>query len=262
MSNNGTIYVKDYYNNSQRIKPKTIFESSAYLTDRATSEIKDIFKEKAFDTPKPLGLLCELVDNTTSETSLILDSFAGSGTTAHAVLKQNAADGGERRFILVEMEPDIARDITAERVRRVIEGYTDSRGKAVEGLGGGFQYCRLSEQPLFDAFGAIRDEVSFEQLAEFVWFAETGTGHTPPKKQSPLLGIHEGRAIYLLYNGILKDRSDLGGNVLNRRILDHLERDFPHEGLKTIYGARCRYRPMRLKAAQIEFKQLPYRIQH
>ena len=123
-------------------------------------------------------------------------------------------------------------------------------------------YCRLSEEPLFDAYGAIRDDVGFAQLAEFVWFVETGTGYTAPKKELPLLGVHEGRAIYLLYNGILKDRSDLGGNVLNQRTLQHLESDFPHDGPKTIYGARSRYQPARLKAAQIEFKQLPYRIQH
>ncbi|NBB80397.1 MAG: hypothetical protein GVY36_13315 [Verrucomicrobia bacterium] len=74
--------------------------------------------------------------------------------------------------------------------------------------------------------------------------------------------MHEGRAIYLLYNGILKDRSDFGGNVLNQRTLHFLEREFPYDGPKTIYGARSRYQPARLKAAQIEFKQLPYRIQH
>lgn len=148
-------------------------------TDESKKEIRSLdFDIGVFDfiTPTPTRLIQRILQIASDGPSLILDSFAGSGTTAHAVLKQNAADGGERKFILVEMEPNIARDITAERVRRVIECYTDSKGKAVEGLGGGFQYCRLSKQPLFDAFGAIRDEVSFEQLAEFVWFAETGTG--------------------------------------------------------------------------------------
>ena len=223
-------------------------------------EIISIFGENSFATPKPTRLIQRILQIASDGPSLILDSFAGSGTTAHAVLKQNAADGGDRKFILVEMEPKIAKDITSERVRRVIEGYTDSKGKAVAGLGGGFQYCRLSKEPLFDAYGAIREDVTFAQLAEFVWFVETGTGYTPPRKQTPLIGIHDGRAIYLLYNGILNDRSDLGGNVLNQRTLDYLQRDFPHDGLKTIYGARSRYQPARLKAAQIEFKQLPYSI--
>ncbi|EQD75373.1 DNA methylase N-4/N-6 domain protein, partial [mine drainage metagenome] len=116
----------------------------------------------------------------TDKDSLILDSFAGSGTTGHAVLKQNAEDGGQRRFILVEMDAAIARDVTAERVRRVAQGYTNAKGEPVAGLGGGFQFCRLSAEPLFDADGQIRRDVRFAQLAEFVWFVETGSGYTQP----------------------------------------------------------------------------------
>jgi site-specific DNA-methyltransferase (adenine-specific)/adenine-specific DNA-methyltransferase len=241
---------------------KSILQGSEYLNEAGTTFISSLDMRGEFDFPKPVGLLQSLLQLSTDGLSLILDSFAGSGTTGHAVLKQNAADGGDRKFILVEMDQQIAKNVTAERVRRVTEGYTDSKGKKVEGHGGGFQYCRLSKDPLFDAYGAIREDVSFAQLAEFVWFVETGAGYTAPKKESPLLGIHNGRAIYLLYNGILKDRSDLGGNVLNQRTLQFLESDCPHEGPKTIYGARSRYQPARLKAAQIEFKQLPYRIQH
>ena len=165
-----------------------------------------------------LRLIQRILQVGTDKDSIILDSFAGSGTTAHAVLKQNAADGGNRKFILVEMEPGICKDITAERVRRVAGGYTNAKGEAVEGLGGGFQYCRLSKEPLFDATGAVREDVRFAQLAEFVWFAETGTGFTG-KANSPLLGVHEGVAVYLLYNGILKDKSADGGNVLTAPVL-------------------------------------------
>ena len=86
---------------------------------------------------------------------LILDSFAGSGTTGHAVLNLNKADGGNRKFILVEMESKIARDITAERVKRVAQGYTNAKGEKVEGLGGGFRFCELGE-PLFDEHGQIK----------------------------------------------------------------------------------------------------------
>ena len=251
----------------QGVVPQTLwFHKDVGNTQEAKKELVELVdfltSGDVFITPKPTRLIQRILQIASDGPSLILDSFAGSGTTGHAVLKQNAADGGNRKFILVEMERKIARDITAERVRRVIEGYTDSKGKAVEGLGGGFQYCRLSEQPLFDAYGAIRDDVTFAQLAEFVWFVETGTGYAAPEKESPRLGVHQGHALYLLYNGILQDRSDLGGNVLNQRTLQFLETNFPHEGPKTIYGARSRYQPARLKAAQIEFKQLPYRIQH
>ena len=172
--------------------------------------------------------------------ALVLDSYAGSGTTGHAVLKQNAEDGGSRRFLLVEMDDGIAVRVAAERVRKVADGYTPDGGEPVEGLGGGFQFCRLSAEPLFDAEGQIRRDVSFAQLAEFVWFAETGTGLSPAKRgkaDSPLLGVHEGRAIYLLYNGILKDKSVAGGNVLTGPVFDVLPK---FTGPKVIYAAANR----------------------
>ena len=169
----------------------------------------------------------------TDKDSLILDSFAGSGTTGHAVLKQNAEDSGNRRFILVEIDESIACTVTAERVRRVAQGHTNVKSQAVEGLGGGFQFCRLSAEPLFNADGQIRSDVKFAQLAEFVWFAETGTGFTGTA-DSPLLGVHEGRAIYLLYNGILKDKSLGGGNVLTGPVFDVLPK---FAGPKVIYAA-------------------------
>ncbi|TSE34566.1 DNA methylase [Tepidimonas fonticaldi] len=205
----------------------------------------------------PTRLIQRILQIATDKDSLILDSFAGSGTTAHAVLKQNAEDGGNRRFILVEMDANIAQNVTAERVRRVAQGYTNAKGQAVEGLGGGFQFCRLSTEPLFDANGQIRSDVSFAQLAEFVWFAETGTGYTG-QADSPLLGVHEGRAIYLLYNGILKDKSVAGGNVLTGAVLDVLP---PFAGPKVIYAAACRLGGARLAREGITFKQTPYALQ-
>jgi DNA modification methylase len=212
--------------------------------------------EHGFDTVKPLGIEQYILSRTSDKDSIILDSFAGSGTTAHAVLKQNAADGGKRKFILVEMEPGICRDITAERVRRVAGGYVNAKGEKVEDLGGGFQYCRLSKEPLFDATGAVREDVRFAQLAEFVWFAETGTGFTR-KANSPLLGVHEGVAVYLLYNGILKDKSADGGNVLTAPVLALLP---PHDGPKVIYAAASRLGTPRLQRERIVFKQTPYAL--
>ena len=262
-------------------------------TDIANQELKDIFDDKSFPTPKPSQLIQRVLQVATDRDSLILDSFAGSGTTAHAVLKQNADDGGSRRFILVEMDETIARTVTAERVRRVAQGYTNAKGQAVEGLGGSFQFCRLSAEPLFDADGQIRRDVRFAQLAEFVWFAETGTGYSPasfraeqsadPESskplhgpldsrfrgndegerghdewgRSPLLGIFEGRAIYLLYNGILKDRSVAGGNVLTGPVFDALP---AFAGPKVIYAAANRMGG-RLAREGITFKQTPYALE-
>jgi adenine-specific DNA-methyltransferase len=109
-----------------------------------------------------------LIDQSTDKDSIILDSFAGSGTTGHAVLAQNADDGGNRLFILVEMDDNISRNITAKRLSRVVSGYG-----AVPALGGGFRCCELSE-PLFDERGNIRTTVRFADLARHVYFTETG----------------------------------------------------------------------------------------
>ena len=164
-----------------------------------------------------------------------------------------------RRFILVEMEPKIAQDITRERVRRVAEGYTNAKGEAVPGLGGGFRYVRLGDE-LFDEHGRINEtKVRFADLARHVYFSETG--EPLPKERisakSPLLGVHHGRAVYLLYNGILKDRSVDGGNVLTSATLEHLP---AHDGLRVIYAAGCRFSKARLEREGISFKQTPYAI--
>lgn len=224
-------------------------------TDEAAKELRELVPWIKF-TPKPSRLIQHLLTIATDKDSLILDSFAGSGTTAHAVLKQNAEDGGKRRFILVEMDENIAENVTRERVKRVAEGYTNAKGQTVAGLGGGFQFCRLSAEPLFDADGQIRSDVTFSQLAEFVWFAETGTGYTGTA-DSPLLGVHEGRAIYLLYNGILKDKSVGGGNVLTGPVFEVLPK---FAGPKVIYAAANR---MGSRAARegIAFKQTPYALE-
>ena len=212
--------------------------------------------DDVFITPKPTRLIQRILQIATDKDSIVLDSFAGSGTTGHAVLKQNVEDGGNRRFIQVEMLPEVASTITAGRAKRAITGYTNAKGQTVEGLGGGFQFCRLSAEPLFDADGQIRSDVTFAQLAEFVWFAETGRGFIGTA-DSPLLGVHEGRAIYLLYNGILKDRTVAGGNVLTGPVFDVLPK---FAGPKVIYAAANR---MGGRAARegITFKQTPYALE-
>ena len=162
----------------------------------------------------------------------------------------------DRRVGKSKMDGKIAEDVTTQRVRRVAGGYTNAKGQAVAGLGGGFQFCRLSAEPLFDADGQVRSDVSFAQLAEFVWFAETGTGYTG-KADSPLLGVHEGRAIYLLYNGILKDKSVGGGNVLSGPVFDVLPK---FAGPKAIYAAANRM-GSRTAREGITFKQTPYALE-
>ena len=104
------------------VKAKTIWSDSKHISEQGTIELGQIGLATLFQYPKPLGILEDLLAIATDEDALVLDSFAGSGTTAHAVLEANKRDGGNRRFILVEME-DYADQVTAERVRRVIKGY-------------------------------------------------------------------------------------------------------------------------------------------
>ncbi len=268
----GRIWWGESGNNMPRLKrylsdvkdgvvPQTMwFYKDVGHTQEAKKELLEVVEfdssDDVFITPKPTRLIQRILQIATDKDSLILDSFAGSGTTAHAVLKQNAEDGGNRRFILVEMDDQIARKVTAERVRRVAGGYTNAKGEAVPGLGGGFQFCRLSAEPLFAPDGQIRPDVSYAQLAEFVWFAETGAGYAGAM-DGPLLGVHEGRAIYLLYNGILKDRSIGGGNVLTGPVFDVLPK---FAGPKVIYAGANR---MGGRAARegVTFKQTPYALE-
>jgi len=253
----GTIYIKDYFTGLRREKPKSILRSPSYLTDKATNEIRSIFGDKVFTTPKPVGLIADLLDNLTDKNCLVLDSFAGSGTTGQAVLEQNMKDGGKRRFILVEIEPKIAREITGERVRRVAQGYTNAKGEKVDGLDGGFRFCELGE-PLFNDHGQIRENVRFADLARHVYFSETG--EPLPRERvpnSPKIGEHNGTAIYLLFNGILGDKSANGGNVLTRAVLAKLPL---FAGPKVIFGAGCLLGADRLRAERVTFRQTPYEI--
>jgi adenine-specific DNA-methyltransferase len=225
----------------------------------ATKELSELLGPKVFAFPKPSDLIKLIVEQGTSPGDLILDSFMGSGTTAHAVLKLNAAQPEQppRRFIGIEMEPAIAKDVTAERIRRVATGYTNAKGEAVPGLGGGFRYCRL-DAPLFSAAGVINPDVRFAQLARHVYFTETG--EPLPRERvpnTPLVGVFRGTAVYLLFNGILGDKSRDGGNVLTRAILAELP---PHPGPKVVYAYGCLLGEERLRAEQITFRQTPYEI--
>jgi adenine-specific DNA-methyltransferase len=225
-------------------------------TDEAAKELRGFIPDVKF-TPKPTRLIRHLLRISSDVDDLILDSFAGSGTTGHAVMQFNKEDGGNRRFILVEMEANICRNVTAERLRRVCNGYEKSNGSHVEGLGGGFRFATLGE-PLFDERGNIRSTVRFAELARHVYFTETGEPLTRQvRASSPLIGVTRGIGIYLLYNGILKDKSPDGGNVLTTDVLAHLPK---HDGTKVVYGTACRIGADRLRREGIIFKQLPYKL--
>jgi adenine-specific DNA-methyltransferase len=242
-------YYRIYSGSSRGRPPETIWNfSDAGSNRKSKAEIKKIFGgQKAFDTPKPEKLLQKILDIATNPGDLVLDSFLGSGTTAAVAHKMG------RRYIGIEMG-DHAVTHCVPRLRKVIEGEQGGISQAVNWQGGGgFRFYRLGE-PVFDAEGRLNPAIRFATLAAHVWFAETGTALRAPATTSRL-GIHNGTAIDLLYNGILGDRRPDGGNVLTSRVLEALP---PHDGPRIIYGGACRLSPARLKALNIAFRQTPY----
>lgn len=244
------------------------FQSVFYKDGRAaTLELEQMLGPGKLGFPKDSDILSELVAMLCGENDIVLDSFAGSGTTGHSVLKANHLDGRNHRFILVEMETDVCQSVTTERLRKAVEGYRPlsaggrkRKGASVAGLGAGFRFCTLGE-PLFDQYGSIRDDVKFPDLARHIYFTETG--EPIPKSRNgktPLLGVHNGTAVYLLFNGIIGDKSVNGGNVLTGRLLAKLPRPKGHDGPRVVYGEGCRLGAARLKREGITFKQIPYEI--
>lgn len=231
--------VKKRQNTSHIVSVLTGFGS----TQNQSNELKKINID--FSYPKPVSLIRFLISLYSENSSIVLDSFAGSATTGEAVYQLNKTDKGNRNFILIEML-DYAQTVTAKRLRSKIDPSNS-----------GFRYYRLGI-PLFDEYGNVFGKVSFSDLAKHVFFSETGSPLPDGTDLStPFIGAYEGRAIYLLYNGILKDRNPRNGNVLTREVLSYLPE---FDGPKVVYGTGCRLSAMTLRAAQIEFKQIPYEL--
>ncbi len=218
-------------------------------TQDAKKEIVALFEDDVFGTPKPEKLIERVLWIGSKAGDLVLDSFLGSGTTAAVAHKMG------RRYIGIEMG-EHAVTHCQPRLKKVVDGEQGGISKAVEWQGGGgFRFYRLGP-PIFDEYGAIRPDIRFPELAAHIWYLETRTPWTG-RGDSPLLGVHNGTAYYLLFNGILGDRRPRGGNVLTGRILDGLP---AHDGPKVVYGEACRLGAARLEKANVTFKQIPYDV--
>jgi adenine-specific DNA-methyltransferase len=257
--------VKTFLSEAQSgLVPSTLWLYQEVGTNgQAKSEITHLFPgETPFSTPKPEGLLARVIHIGSNAGDLVLDSFLGSGTTAAVAHKMG------RRYIGIEMGEQAVTHC-APRLRKVIDGEQGGISQSVgwEG-GGGFRFYRLGP-PVFDENGHIRTDIRFPVLAAHVWFSETdqpwnGEGATP------LLGIHDGRAYALLYNGILGDRRPGGGNVLTRATLALIRSEIaaaqpafaaehPDHPL-TVYGEQSRLTPAIMESEHITFKQTPYDV--
>ena len=247
----------------QGVVPMTIwFYDEVGHTDGARKLIKEIFHEKdnPFDNPKPVGLVDRILRLATDPDSIVLDSFAGSGTTAQAVLSLNKEDGGNRKFILVECE-DYADTITAERVRRVINGVPNARDKSLkEGLGGAFTYCTLGEPIDINRMLTGESLPSYGDLASYL-LNNAAVGLAPSRELAPenddgLFYRTSEQDYYLLY------RPDLSWLQGNGGILkEELARRIHKMGRRAVvYGVDKFMGQKFLTNMGITFCQIPYEI--
>ena len=222
----------------------TMWNDKSYYTAQGGGQMSDILGSKgAFTYPKPVGLVEEIIARVVDKDSIVLDSFAGSGTTAHAVLRLNAEDGGNRKFILVELG-DYAEKVTAERVKRVIEGYGEGE-KAVEGTGGSFSFCELGEPLMQDEL--LNPKAGMDAIREFVWYSETKTAMVAGAGKESYLGTNNGTAYYFFYEP---------DNVteLNRTTVRKVKAEADDY---VVYADVCTLSAAELERRHITFKKIP-----
>ena len=245
---------KTFLSESEGVTPWTWWANDEVgHSQEAKKEIKEILSEgdEVFDTPKPVRLIERILQIATHKNSIVLDSFAGSGTTAHAVLKLNNQDGGNRRFILCEMM-DYAEAITAERVRRVINGYGEG-DKAVAGTGGGFDFYTVGD-PIFLADDNLNEAVGLDAIRDYVAYSEGIPTTDRTIQDNPytphLLGLNTDMAWLFNYeanSATLLDLDYLASIKFGDAKPDHA----------IIYADRCLLEPSFMSKHGITFKKIP-----
>ena len=243
-------YVK-YYAEGRTKRPSPLW-TEIEGNKKASRDVKSILGvDCKFDYPKPIEMIDRILKiASVGKEDIVLDSFAGSGTTAHAVLNMNKSDGGNRKFILVEMG-DYADTITAERVKRVINGYGEGKN-AVEGTGGNFSYYELGN-PLFMQDGTINDEVDITEVRKYVWYTETnGIEYKEDIQEKYFLGSNNDTAYYFYYE---KDRV----TILDYEFLTSVHKK---EQAYVMYADSCALSDSDLQKWNITFKKIPRDIEH
>lgn len=213
-------------------------------TQNMSNELKSM--GITFDYPKPTLLIKYLISLINDKNCIVLDSFAGSGTTAEAIIKLNKEDGGNRKFILIEME-DYANTITAERVKRTISGFRKDN-KTTKGLGGNFSFFSLGE-PLFLPDGMLNEKVNIENIRQYIWYSETTLPYSRNLNITHpyLLGCWQDTGYYFYYE---KDKL----TTLNHEFLDKItQRNCTY----VIYADNCVLSKEFLDKTNIVFKKIP-----
>lgn len=251
--------IKRYLSEVSDLVPRTFWSKNDVGSNRTSkNEMRSLFPgAPSFGTPKPERLIQRVLQVSTSDGDIVMDSFLGSGTTAAVAHKMG------RVYIGVEIG-EHARTHSYPRLKEVVNGEEGGISKEVKWKGGGgFRFYKLGPKA-FDENGQIQPDINYPVLASHVWFSETNTPLVR-KKPGPALGIFDGVGYALLYNGILGDKSLNGGNVLTSKTLKIIrdevakfEKHFP--GPLVIYGESSRLGSARLKSENIVFKQTPYDV--
>ena len=258
---------KKFLKDAQKVVPRTIWQyADVGHTQAATQELQVMFDggSAIFHTPKPSVLVSRIIQIASDKDSIVLDSFAGSGTTAHAVLALNKEDGGNRKFILVECE-DYADTITAERVRRVINGVPSARDKTLqEGMGGSFTYCTLGEPIELEGMLTGDGLPSYPALASYLLHTASvifaGEKDLRHLNDDGLFYANGQSDYYLLYE---PDIEWLRGNkaILNEERAQRIGERNQAQGRKAMVFAAGKYMGQRdLTRLGITFCQLPYEL--
>lgn len=238
-------------------KPKSLFYKPEYSSGNGTAQIKEIFGGKIFNNPKPVDLIKDFIFIVTKKNDLVLDSFAGSGTTAHAVLDLNKEDDGNRKFILVECE-DYADKITAERMRRVIKGIPTAKNEKLrEGLGGTFSYFELGDPIEMESILEGDNLPSFLELARYVFYTATGEEFDPKEvdEKRNFIGDSKEYEVYLFYK---PDIEYLKATALT---LERAKNLGPYKDKKRLVFAPSKYLDTDyLLEYRIDYCQLPFEI--
>lgn len=238
-------------------KPKTIFYKPEYSSGNGTNQLKSLFPDKVFNNPKPLDLIKDFIRIGCDKKAIILDSFGGSGTTAHSILDLNEYDEGSRKFILIQMpessidEPkkNICKDVTRERIKRAIEKYSYNSG---------FKYLKVGI-PL-DAESMLSGQLpSYIQFAKYVFHICTGENLIETKKidvKKYFVGSYGSSVIYLIYHA---DYSSLTKLALNLSVAEQIKKDHPKKKA-IVYAPACFLDEEYLEEHQIQFVSIPYNL--
>jgi len=236
----------------------TWLDTYGYNAD-GTRTLKELFGEKAFDTPKPVQLIEWLISLHEDESALVLDSFAGSATSVHAVLNLNDEDGGNRKFILIEMEEKVA-EITRDRVKRVINGVPKSKSKddrIKKGVEGTFSYFKLGEPIEMESILHGNNLPSYADLARYLFYTATGEEFNPNQldEKKNFIGSSKDYEVYLFYQ---PDVEYLKSTALT---LERAKSLGAHNGKKRLIFAPAKFVDVHtLLELRIDYCQLPFEI--